>query len=203
MGRDIVGSCGGRSKELELVSPRSGGAAMEIRTSRTVLRPWRESDRDALAAMHADPEVMHDWPTPLNRAQSDRKFDSYAAAYLQNGFGRMRLGTTDGAFLGYLGINSIPQLHAQAGAGDGVEIGWRMIKTAWGQGYATEAARAALDDGFDRLGFKEILSYTSPTNIRSQGVMLRLGLSREPSRDFVYDVDGVTYPNVVFVAYAP
>jgi RimJ/RimL family protein N-acetyltransferase len=176
---------------------------VEIRTQRTVLRPWREEDREALAAMHADPEVMHDWPAPFSRAQSDWKFDNYAAGYLQNDYGRMRLGTIDGTFLGYLGINSIPQLHAQAGAGDGVEIGWRMIRAAWGQGYATEAARAALDDGFDRLGFKEILTYTSPTNVRSQGVMLRVGLSRDASRDFAYEVDGVTYPNVVFVAYPP
>lgn len=176
---------------------------MEIRTRRTILRPWREEDRDALAAMHADPEVMHDWPAPFSREQSDRKFDNYAAGYLQNGYGRMWLGTIDGTFLGYLGINSIPKLHAEAGAGDGVEIGWRMIKAAWGHGFATEAARAALDDGFSRLGFKEILTYTSPTNFRSQGVMLRLGLSREASRDFIYEVDGVSYPNVVFVAYPP
>lgn len=176
---------------------------MELRTARTILRPWQEEDRDALAAMLGDPEVMHDWPAPLNRAQSDQKFDRYAAGYFQNGYGRMRLGTGDGAFLGYIGINSIPQLHAQAGLGDGVEIGWRLIKAAWGQGYATEAARAALDDGFDRLGFEEILTYTSPTNIRSQGVMLRLGLSREASRDFTYQVGGETYSNVVFVAYPP
>lgn len=174
---------------------------VEIRTHRTILRPWREGDRDALAAMLADSEVMHDYPAPLSRAESDEKFDSYAAGYQQNGYGRMLLETIDGAFLGYVGIKSIPPLHAGAGVGEGVEIGWRLIRKAWGQGFATEAARAALDDGFRRMGFDEVLTYTSPTNVRSQAVMLRLGLTREVTRDFAYEVDGVTYLTVVFVAY--
>jgi RimJ/RimL family protein N-acetyltransferase len=88
-----------------------------------------------------------------------------------------------------------------ADLGEGVEIGWRLIRKAWGQGFATEAARAALDDGFRRMGFDEVLTYTSPTNVRSQAVMLRLGLTREVTRDFAYEVDGVTYLTVVFVAY--
>lgn len=174
---------------------------VEIRTQRTCLRPWRDGDRGALAAMLADPEVMHDWPAPQSRAESDAKLDRYAASYQQNGFGRMLLETHDGAFLGYVGVNPIPPLHANAGAGEGVEIGWRLVRKAWGQGFATEAARAALEDGFRRLGFGEVLTYTAPTNARSQAVMRRLGLSREAARDFSYELDGVTYPYVVFVAY--
>ena len=67
----------------------------------------------------------------------------------------------------------------------GVEIGWRLVRSAWGKGYASEAARVLLKDGFDRCGMREILSYTAANNVRSEAVMRRIGLMREPSRDFL------------------
>ena len=65
-----------------------------------------------------------------------------------------------------------------------VEIGWRLVRRAWGRGYATEAARAALADAFHRCGLTEVLAYTAHDNGRSEAVMNRLGLRRDPSRDF-------------------
>ena len=64
------------------------------------------------------------------------------------------------------------------------EIGWRFLPGAWGHGYATEAAQAALNDVFDRIGLTEVLAYTAANNLRSQSVMGRLGLTRDVSRDF-------------------
>ena len=69
------------------------------------------------------------------------------------------------------------------------EIGWRLIRNAWGHGYATEAARAALIDVFRRVRLTEVLAYTDAQNIRSQAVMSRLGLRRDTSRDFAIDSD--------------
>jgi RimJ/RimL family protein N-acetyltransferase len=66
----------------------------------------------------------------------------------------------------------------------GVEIGWRLARSAWGQGYATEAARAALAHGFDTLELPEILAVTTATNLRSQAVMRRIGMTRDPADDF-------------------
>jgi RimJ/RimL family protein N-acetyltransferase len=68
--------------------------------------------------------------------------------------------------------------------GEHFEIGWRLVRSAWGNGYATEASKAALADCFSRAGLQEVLSYTSPDNLRSQAVMARLGLERDPARDF-------------------
>jgi RimJ/RimL family protein N-acetyltransferase len=71
------------------------------------------------------------------------------------------------------------------------EIGWRLMRDAWGRGYATEAAAAALDDAFKRVGLSEVVSYTAPDNLRSQAVMKRLYLQRDSSRDFSANYEGV------------
>jgi RimJ/RimL family protein N-acetyltransferase len=65
-----------------------------------------------------------------------------------------------------------------------VEIAWRLTRLFWGGGYATEAARAALDYGFGKLGLAEIVAVTVPANARSRGVMERLGMIRQPADDF-------------------
>jgi RimJ/RimL family protein N-acetyltransferase len=153
-----------------------------IETTRLRLRPWRESDRAAFGALNADPEVSRDLGGPLSRAASDAKLDRYIAAFNRLGFCRWAIETRDGDFLGYAGVmppRDDHPLHPHC------EVGWRLRRAAWGFGYATEAARAALDDVFTRVGLTQVLSYTSADNLRSQAVMLRSKLTRDPSRDFV------------------
>ena len=65
-----------------------------------------------------------------------------------------------------------------AGAGPGPELGWRLDRTAWGRGLATEAAVAARDDAFVRLGLAELISIIHPENHRSQRVAIKLGMRR-------------------------
>jgi RimJ/RimL family protein N-acetyltransferase len=154
---------------------------MIIETARTRLRPWRVSDRDVFAALHAHPEVMLDAGGPLDRAQSDVKLDRYVAAFDQYGFCRWAVETRQGDFLGYAGV--MPSWHAHP-LGQHFDIGWRLARHAWGHGYATEAAAAALRDVFARCGLTEVLAYTAPDNVRSRAVMTRLRLRRDPSRDF-------------------
>ena len=161
---------------------------MTIETPRGRLQPWCDHDREAFAAMHADPEVMWDAAALLDRAQSDLKIDRYREAFARDGFSRWAMEDRSGVFLGYVGVLSLPPGHA---LGQGVEIGWRFRRAVWGQGYATEGARAALADGFERFGWPEVLSYTAPDNLRSQAVMNRLGLRRDAVRDFVAE-DGWT-----------
>jgi RimJ/RimL family protein N-acetyltransferase len=170
---------------------------MRIETARTVLRPWRDADRDDLAAMYADEEVMADYGGPLSRAQSDAKLDRYALALARHGYARWVLEAKDGAFLGYVGVMPI---EPHIPAAPGVEVGWRLTRAAWGFGYASEGARAALRDGFERHGWAEVLSYTAADNLRSQAVMRRLGLARTPERDFTADYDGQPWSSLVWVA---
>jgi RimJ/RimL family protein N-acetyltransferase len=152
-----------------------------LRTARLHLVPWTEKHRDPFAAMNADPAVMWDFGFTLSRAESDAKLDRYAAALRDHGLSRWAVEDADGRYLGYVGI--LPG-RADHPLGPHHEIGWRLVRAAWGQGYATEAARAAIDDAFVRAGLDEILAYTAPDNHRSQAVMERLGLARDAMRDF-------------------
>ncbi len=170
---------------------------MIIETLRGRLRSWREDDLEVFAAMHADPEVMWDAVAPLDPDQSSLKLARYLQAFARDGFSRMAMEDKAGVFLGYVGVLSLPPDHR---LGSGVEIGWRFRRAAWGHGYATEGARAVLADGFERFGWPEVLSYTAPDNLRSQAVMIRLGLRRDTARDFVAD-DG--WAGLVWVADRP
>jgi RimJ/RimL family protein N-acetyltransferase len=152
-----------------------------IETDRLILRPWAEADRAAFLAMSADPEVMV-WlggaPTP---EAANQRFDRFAAGFDERGYTRWAIERRqDAAFLGYAGLAPVPDGLPVAG----VEAGWGLARAAWGFGYAGEAARAAVADGFERLKFDEIIAFTADTNRRSQAVMGRAGLARDPTRDF-------------------
>ncbi len=125
---------------------------MIIDTPRTRLRPWREADREVFAALHADPEVMSDLGGPISRAASDAKLANYVAAFCRHGFSRFAIETRAGNFLGYAGIMPSQGDHP---LGRHFQIGWRLVRNAWGKGYATEAGRAALDDAFSRVGLRD------------------------------------------------
>jgi RimJ/RimL family protein N-acetyltransferase len=84
--------------------------------------------------------------------------------------------------------------------GPHAEIGWRLVRTAWGHGYAAEAARAVLADAFGRVGIREVLAYTASDNLRSQAVMERLGLQRDERLDYSEAVGGRMWHGLVWVA---
>ena len=171
---------------------------MILDTPRLRLRCWDQGDGDAFAAMHADPAVMHDYGGPISRSESDAKLARYAATYRQRGYCRWAIESREGGFLGYAGIMCSRPDHP---LGSHVDIGWRLMRRAWGQGYATEAAQAAMNDAFVRVGLAEVIAYTAPDNFRSQAVMARLQMQRDPSRDFTADYDGIkAWRGLVWVA---
>jgi RimJ/RimL family protein N-acetyltransferase len=170
-----------------------------IRTTRLKLLPWRDEHRAPFAEMHADPIVMQDQGGPIGRAESDAKLDRYSASYAEHGLARWAVETVDGDFLGYAGV--MPRLASDHPLGAHFEIGWRFMHRAWGQGYASESAAAALCDAFRRAGLREVVAYTSADNLRSRAVMAQLELQRDPSRDFTAEYAGVgLWRGLVWVA---
>lgn len=156
----------------------------ELRTERLVLRRWRDEDRAPFAALNADPEVMRHYPAPLSRAESDAFVDRIDACFADRGFGLWAVdpGGT-GTCVGYVGLWPVPAALAVAPA---VEVGWRLAASAWGRGYAPEAARAVLADGFARLGLDEVVSFTWEGNMASRRVMEKVGMAHDPAADFLH-----------------
>jgi RimJ/RimL family protein N-acetyltransferase len=154
----------------------------ELRTERLVLRRWRDTDREPYAALNADPEVMEHLPSVLSRADSDAHIASMEEAWDARGYGLWATERTDtGELIGFVGCND-PGF--EASFTPAVEVGWRLARPHWGCGFATEAATATLDDVFRRVDRREIVSFTTPRNVRSQAVMQRLGMHRDPADDF-------------------
>jgi len=139
------------------------------------MRRWRDSDRELYAAMNADPQVMRYFPSTLSRAESDAHVDRIEQRFETEGTGLWALEVPGKAeFIGFTGLNAMPA--GVPGTG-GTEVGWRLTTTAWGHGYATEAARAALGVAFGELGLPEIWSMTAVLNVPSQAVMHRIGMT--------------------------
>lgn len=151
-----------------------------IRTERLVLREWREADREPWAEMSADPAVMEFFPATLDRAAADAAFDRFSTALEQRGWGLWAL-EYEGRFLGFTGLNPVG---FEAPFAPATEIGWRLRREAWGRGFATEAARAAVAHAFAELGLLELVSFTAVGNLRSRAVMERLGMTHDPAEDF-------------------
>lgn len=151
-------------------------------TPRLVLRRWRPDDLAPFAALNADPVVMATLPSVLTRAESDALVARTEASFEERGHGLWAVEErATGDHLGFVGLAAATFPAAFTPA---VEVGWRLAAAHWGKGYATEAARAAVADGFDRLGLAEVVSFTAVGNERSRRVMERLGMSRDASEDF-------------------
>jgi RimJ/RimL family protein N-acetyltransferase len=152
-----------------------------LRTDRLLLRDWQDCDLEPWAAMNADPEVREHLGDVLTREQSDASVAAFRSEFAARGYGWWAVEVeSTGEFIGFAGLDEVDDDVPFTG----VEIGWRLARSAWGYGYATEAARATLAFGFDSLGLPEILAITTAGNVRSQAVMQRLGMARDPAADF-------------------
>ena len=177
----------------------------EPHTPRLVLRPWTEADREQHAAMNADPEVMEFFPSVMDRAASDAWFDRMQLRWEEYGFGLFAAEDSQG-WIGFVGLAvprfEVPFPHA---TDPPVEVGWRLVRRAWGQGYASEGATACLHWAFDSLGLPEVLSWTAVANARSRAVMERIGMHHDPADDFDHPtlpVDSPLRRHVVYRASA-
>jgi RimJ/RimL family protein N-acetyltransferase len=142
-----------------------------METERLVLRNWRETDRAHFATINADPVVMEHFPSVQSADDSNAFVDRIEQHFADHGWGYWAIELRGVApFIGFVGLSSTTLLDAPM-----VEIGWRLDKRHWNEGYATEAARAALDFGFGDINLDEIVAYTAHANVPSRRVMEKSG----------------------------
>lgn len=154
----------------------------ELRTPRLLLRPWREADLPAFAAMNADPEVRRWFQGTLTREQSDAEAGRYQEHIAMYGFGFWAVEAPGAApFVGVVGLKQVAPAVPFAPA---VEAGWRLARERWGKGYAAEAARTVLAYGFGALKLAEIVAFAVPGNLGSRRVMERIGMRHDPGGAF-------------------
>jgi RimJ/RimL family protein N-acetyltransferase len=125
---------------------------------------------------------MEYFPSVLGRPQSDAFVDRIEEGFIALGYGLWAVELPGEAeFIGYVGL---ALQNFEAHFTPAVEVGWRLARDYWGRGFASEAGRAAVADGFNRIDLEEIVSFTVPANVRSTRVMERLGLTHDPADDF-------------------
>jgi RimJ/RimL family protein N-acetyltransferase len=168
---------------------------LPLATERLIIRPFEEPDRALFHEINSDEKVMEFYPYRRTRAQSDELFDKGRIGLAESGYGytAVELKVT-GECIGYCCL-AIPNLEPVLPPGT-VEIGWRTAARFWGHGYTTEAAKELLFEGFTRRGLDEIISFAVPANRRSLAVMERIGMTRDPSRDFDHPKIGEDYAHL-------
>ena len=153
-----------------------------LTTERLILRRWQPSDLAPFRALNADPRVMEFMPGPLPPQLSDNLVARIERHFHEHGFGLFaaELRPTQ-TLAGFIGISAPP---FEAPFMPAVEIGWRLAAELWGQGLATEGARAVVAFAFDDVGLDGLVSFTVPQNLRSRRVMEKLGMTHDPREDF-------------------
>ncbi|HEY6413118.1 MAG TPA: GNAT family N-acetyltransferase [Edaphobacter sp.] len=157
---------------------------LQLETPRLLLRRWQEADRAPFTAMNADPAVMRFFAAPYTRAESDEAINRYLSGFDTQGFSFFAAALREtGGFIGTIGLQTmrivVPNLPQPA-----IEIGWRLVQTAQGKGYAIEGAHAVVDFAFHQLKLAEIVAITAISNQPSRRVMEKLGMTHRPELDF-------------------
>jgi ribosomal-protein-alanine N-acetyltransferase len=152
---------------------------VNLTTARLCLRPFTASDRAAIHAVYADPEVMRYVGHGAHRTPADtaRALRGYADALAARGYGFVAvIERSTGAVIGDAG------LHPLGGRGPDVELGYTLARSAWGHGYATEVAGALVEHAFGALGVPRVLAQVEPENARSRHVLEKVGMTQRGVR---------------------
>jgi ribosomal-protein-alanine N-acetyltransferase len=173
--------------------------APSLHTPRLLLRPWRPEDLEPFAALNADPEVMRFFPAPKTRAETAAMLGAASEALERRGWGLWAVELPGVLpFIGFIGLN-VPAFHAPCTPC--VEVGWRLARQSWGQGYAPEGARAVLAHAFGEIGMEEVVAFTARMNRPSIRVMEKVGMVRDPLGDFPHPGIAADHPLCWHVLY--
>lgn len=152
-----------------------------IETPRLILREWKETDIPFFATMNADPEVMECFPKTLSYQETIEFVERIRSRFEKSGYGLYAAELKkDSSFIGFIGF-SVPAFESYFTPC--VEIGWRLCREFWGNGYAPEGAAACLRLGFEKFGFEKVYSFTAEHNVKSIRVMEKIGLVKDGEFD--------------------
>jgi RimJ/RimL family protein N-acetyltransferase len=152
-------------------------------SERLALRGWRDGDVEPFAALCADPLVMRfvGRGEPLDRAQAEASLAGIRGHWIRHGFGLWAAEErASGELAGFVGLALVNDRSGE------VEIGWRLRRTAWGRGLATEGAEEVRDRAFGELGLPRLVALVHPDNAASLRVAEKLGMSRRRERSNRY-----------------
>ncbi|WP_299220506.1 GNAT family N-acetyltransferase [uncultured Aquimarina sp.] len=147
-----------------------------FKSERLGFRNWTRDDIDPLASMNNDDDVMEFFPFKPSRKDTEEFILRMQKQFTKNGFCYFAvdiLGSKE--FIGFIGLSEQSYLENQ---GAFVDIGWRLKKSVWNQGYATEGAKACLDFGFNTIGLDRIYSVASEINLKSELIMKKVGMTK-------------------------
>lgn len=159
-----------------------------IETARLRLRPFAESDLDALVVLNSDRDVMKYITDgePMPREQTEARLQFYLNHWQQYGFGLFVIEYKDtGECAGFCGLQYLDNTPE-------IEVGYRLAKNYWGKGLATESSKACLSYGFDDVKLDRIVAVVRPDNLPSQHVLEKIGLKYEKFAHY-YNVDVMYY----------
>ncbi len=156
----------------------------KLQTPRLILREWQDSDIPVFVAMNQDPKVMEFFPELWSEEKSRDCVANFRKHFAENGFGFFAVELKENQeFIGFVGILKVP---FESHFTPAIEIGWRLASKHFGKGYATEAAREVLEFAWDELHLKEVVSFTTESNLASRRVMEKIGMVRDVKDDFLH-----------------
>ncbi|SPY77140.1 GNAT family N-acetyltransferase [Providencia rustigianii] len=171
----------------------------KLETSRLRLSGWEQNDINSLYELNSSADVMRYFPSILNKEQNAQFLTTVMDKFAeQGGWGLWKIELKEsGEFIGFVGLN-IPT--AQLPFSPCVELGWRLLPKFWRYGYTTEAAREVIKFAFEQLHLDELVAFTTVTNTPSEGVMKKLGMTKDTS-NFMHPLLPHDHPFAEHVLY--
>lgn len=155
-----------------------------IETQRLILRCLTDEDLVKFSLINSDPQVMEYFPSIIDERTTMKMIRNEQETFSREGYCLFACVLKENeAFIGFVGLHEVG---INAPFVPAVEVGWRLAKEHWNQGYATEAALAVINFGFSEIGLLEIVSFTSCLNKASIRVMEKCGLTRNHKDDFLH-----------------
>lgn len=145
-------------------------------SQRLGFRPWKPNDLDQFAAMNTDPMVMEYFPKPLSRKESAEFLDRLFNHYAKHGYCYFAVEILESRE--WIGFTGLAYQTYEAAFTPATDIGWRLKRSVWGRGFATEAVKRCLQYAFEDLGLQKVISTCPKQNHRSELVMQKIGMKK-------------------------